>query len=700
MVADYQVASGHLVFIFFHRFHWLIGGLLCLSLLPFHWAQAQYFSRSGGPIADNGQFIEFSLGVSGLPERIDTNFGVSRVCLSIQHGYVSQLQVQLVSPGGVTVNLFHDIGWDGSNFTNTCFEGYDNRLVFNGSAPFTGNFRPMQSLASFNNGQSPNGTWKIRIRDNSTPHAGSLVYWAITFSDAPVRLFPFSSSNLPIAIVDTRNEIIVDEPKIAARFKLIHQSSLGRIKLADTSQYEWIRCGIEQRGSSSAGFPKKSFGVEIQDKTGEDSSVALLDMPPQSDWVLSANFSDKSLLRNAFAYQLSASLGWYAPRTRYVELVLNGEYQGVYLLTEKIKRDANRVDIARLRPTDVSGADVTGGYIIKIDKPTGNDAEGFNSRYPGFNGSVSRPIRFLYDYPNADVLAQPQRDYIKSFVDSFETVLFSERFDTPNSYKKYVNLPSFIDFFIVNEWSKNIDGFRFSTYLTKPKVNRNRGRLIMGPVWDFDLAWRNADYCRAELVPGWTYLVEEVCPSGLTPAWWNKFRTDSEFETALRCRWKQVAEEIWPPSRRAQWIDSVSQLLQEAQVRNFTYWPILGEYVWPNPLPLPTTYAAEVAGFDNWLNQRANWMTSQLASECVNSNNPLKDKVAIKVFPNPANDRVWLEGLPNEQSVNILLIDTFGKKIRLQIDAQHGIDISAYPKGLYHLFVPGCSGLSFHKQQL
>ncbi len=681
----------------------LLGKNLLKILLFFFFLDAQIcsgqnFSRAGGPIADNGNFVDFPLEVSGISQPIDANFGLYRVCLSIDHRHVDQLNVELLSPAGIAVNLFNGIGWDGDNFINTCFSGWNNPLIFNASPPFTGIFRPMQSLGLQNNGQVANGIWKLRIRDARTPTSGTLQFWSISFSSQPATLFPFSSSNMPVVLLDTRSQLIPDEPKIFARMKILNIDASGRAILQDSSQSDWMKGAIEQRGSSSASFPKKSYGFEFQDALGEDTSRAVLGMPPQSDWVLSANYTDKSLMRNVFAYNLSRSFGWYAPRTRYVELMLNGEYQGIYVFTEKIKRDQNRVDIARLRTNDVSGDDVTGGYIIKIDKPTGNDSEGFSSNYAGERGSGGQRIKFLYDYPKASNLVIPQKNYIKAYMDSFENALNTMSFQGQSSYKKYINMPSFIDFFLVNEWSKNIDGFRFSTFITKQKITRDQGKLIMGPVWDFDIAWRNANYCDAQFIPGWTYQVENVCPSGLTPTWWRRFRTDPEFEAALVCRWLHVNNEIWPPLKRAEWVDSVSQLLQEAQVRNFTFWPILGQYVWPNPDPILSTYVAEVAGFQNWLNQRANWMSANLQGICINSIEKSEVESELKVFPNPASELLRVEGFSPMIKNEIKIFDAMGRSVEWRWASEKNIELKHMKSGVYLLYLPGQKAVMFVKQ--
>lgn len=513
------------------------------------------------------------------------------LCFSINHTYLSDLQIHLLGPGGLETVLLEGIGGDGDNFSNTILAGYSHSFIGSGSPPFSGTYRPQQSLGLQNNGQPCNGTWKLKIKDTYPQDKGFLLNWCITFSTDPASVFGFSSSNLPLLIVNTNNQTIQDEPKTPGYIQIIANPGNQRNYLADTAILPRIRMGIELRGSSSQSFPKKSYGLEIRDLAGEDSSIALLGMPAESDWVLSASYSDKSFMRNALAYQMARNLGRYAPRTRYAELIVNNEYQGIYVITEKIKRDANRVNISRLRNTDTAGINLTGGYIIKIDKTTGTDTEGFESSFlPQSNGNGQK-INFLYDYPDAADLHPKQKAYIKSYVDSFETALNSPNFTNPISgYRKFIETGSFLDMFLVNEFSKNVDGYRISTFLTKPKISQGGGKLMAGPVWDYDLAWRNADYCNGESSSGWAYNFPWICPDdGMQPpTWWARFRTDPAFQNELRCRWDFLINQAFSPAKQNQWIDSVANLLQEAQQRNFEYWPILGTYVYGQILhPFP-----------------------------------------------------------------------------------------------------------------
>jgi len=177
------------------------------------------------------------------------------------------------------------------------------------------------------------------------------VCWTVCIygSDAATTSYlPFDSSDLPLLFIDTDGEDIEDEERIRVHLGVIYHADGSRHYVADTfNDYDGI-ISIEHRGNSSLGFPKKSYNFETQFDNGENRNVELLGLPAENDWILYAPYSDKSLMRNYLAFRLGWSLGHYNPRTRFCEVVLNGDYQGVYVLMEKIKIDANRLDISRL----------------------------------------------------------------------------------------------------------------------------------------------------------------------------------------------------------------------------------------------------------------------------------------------------------------------------------------------------------------
>jgi subtilisin-like proprotein convertase family protein len=636
-------------------------------------AYAQTYSGSTGPINDNA-VTDFTLNVTGLtPSTIDTsNFGLETVCINLTHTWDSDLDIRIVAPDGTTAMLLSGIGGSDDNFTNTCLNQYAPNSVAAATAPFTGTFKPMGQMGLVNNGQNGNGTWILRVTDMYAQDAGNMLSWSITFGNNPASAIPFSSSNLPIVVINTNNQNIPDNPKIMADMGIIYNGIGVRNYMTDPHNNYDGKIGIETRGSSSQMFPKKSYGFELWDANGNAIDSSLLGMPKESDWILSANYSDKSLLNNTLVYKLSSEMGWYAARTQHVELVINGEYMGVYVFMEKIKRDNHRVDISKLQVTDITGDQLTGGYIIKVDKVTGSGGGGWTSPFAPDTAPNGQTIFFQYEYPS-DVNIVPQQEaYIQAYVDSFETALAGPNFaDTSVGYAHYINVNSFIDYFLVNEMSRNVDGYRLSTYLYKDRYSKG-GKLVIGPVWDYDLGWGNANYCSGSDTTGWAYDFANVCPGDgwQIPFWWDRLMQDSTFRNKLRCRWEELSQTILSINALHAYCDSMATYLDEGQQRNFTAWPILGTYVWPNPWPYPTTYQGEIDELKNWITARWHWLDANIPGN-LNGCNPSglseQDPSALPVsaYPNPFSGQINLSiYLPRQRDVKIELLNPLGQTVQ------------------------------------
>lgn len=515
----------------------------------------------------------------------------------------------------------------------------------------------------------------------------------LNFSNAQT----LTSSNLPIIVINTSSQTIQDEPKIIASMGIIDNGTGNRNTVTDPFNNYDGKIGIEIRGSSSQMFPKKQYGIELRNDAGEGINWALLGMPAEEDWVLFAPYNDKSLMRDVLAYNIARDLGGYAPRTRFCEVIINDQYQGIYVLIEKIKRDKNRVDISKLDPDEISGDDVTGGYIIKIDKETGSGNGGWSSSYtpPGRNGSQT--IFYQYDYPKATEIPTAQKNYIRNFMAEFEGTLNSSNYNHPDlGYSKYIDVESFIDFFIVNEVSKNVDGYRLSTYLHKDKDSEG-GKLRMGPVWDFNLGFGNADYCTQGNPEGWVTNFNAVCNGDwwLIPFWWNRLMQDGAYRSKLAARWQELREDKLKTENVLAYIDSVYSVLnQEAQQRNFQKWPVLGEYVWPNYY-VGNTYLQEVDWLKFWITNRMNWLDANMPTLITGNDEGIRD-VSVSVFPNPFINEITFSytlSLPGDFSV--VLFDVMGKVVA-SVSENH------VQAGLYKTIIPTdklSSGIYFFKVQ-
>ena len=514
---------------------------------------------------------------------------------------------------------------------------------------------------------------------------------SVLYGPTPTWFVPplnFTSSNLPIVVINTNNQAIPDDPKIMADMGIIWNGTGNRNDMSDPFNHYNGKVGIEVRGSSSQMFPKKSYGLELWDVNGNAIDSGLIGMPPESDWILSASYSDKSLLNNYMTYDLSAMMGWYASRCEFVEVVLNGQYIGVYVLMEKIKRDNNRVDLANLLPTDITGDELTGGYIIKIDKTTGNGGNGWTSMYAPDTSINGQTIFYQYEYPSETDIMPQQQAYIQAYVDSFETALAGTNYLHPTlGYKNFINMNSFIDYLLLNEMSRNVDGYRLSTFLYKDKYS-NGGKLTIGPVWDYDIAWGNADYCGSPSTTGWAYDFALACPGDYwqIPFWWDRFMTDTAFTNQLRCRWEELKVTALSVYYLHNYIDSMGAYLNESQQRNFQQWPTLGQYVWPNPSPIPTTYQGELNELKTFIAARWAWLDANIPGQAncnlTGTSTISENKTKLALYPNPTNGATTLGySCATPENITIIITDLSGRLVHepLSVSCSIGYNAIALP---------------------
>ncbi|MBT8306388.1 MAG: CotH kinase family protein [Maribacter sp.] len=410
---------------------------------------------------------------------------------------------------------------------------------------------------------------------------------------------------LPLFSINTNGSAIVDEPKIVADITILE---------ADIVSFTG-QIGIEIRGASSQMFPKKSYGLETRDENNEDLNVSILDMPEEEDWILYAPYSDKSLIRNILIYDLSRDMNRYASRSSFVELNINDTFQGVYVFMEKLKRDGNRIDINKLKEDENTGEDLTGGYILKIDKTAGsnlgegyNDQNSFTSQYNPPNATIGQEINFLYEEPDAEDITAEQKNYISNYMAEFEDALASDGFTDPIlGYRAYIDVDSFLDFFLLNELSNNVDGYRLSTFMYKDKNDK----LKLGPIWDFNLAFGNADYCSGGETNVWAYKFNERCPEDFwqVPFWWNRLLQDPEFVSQLKDRWNTLRSGVLSNGSIDSKVDDYVATLNKAGSieSNFDTWNVLGVYVWPNKF-IGSSHEDEIGYLKNWTNDRLSWL--------------------------------------------------------------------------------------------
>ncbi|OHB68886.1 MAG: hypothetical protein A2V70_12790, partial [Planctomycetes bacterium RBG_13_63_9] len=458
-------------------------------------------------------------------------------------------------------------------------------------------------------------TTRVRARAVEVERGlGPTISESFIFLDSTVATF---DSNVPLIVLDTFG---AGEPTPSDNTILRPVSAVfidtgvdGRAQM--TGEVDWAgRGGIRVRGETSAGFPKKQYAFEtwtedvsdtstIYSANAPDLAVSILGMPEESDWIIHGPYSDKTLMRNYLSYQWSNEIGLYAVRCQFVEVFLNtnggkinyaSDYVGSFVFMEKIKGDAERVDIEPLMPTQNSEPEITGGYIWKKDKTDQGAVYWYTSRGQFFT------------HVEPDTLTSPQKAYLEGYVNSFEAALYGPNFRDPDvGYRAYIDVDSWIDNWILVELTKNIDGYRLSTYWSKDRG----GKIKMGPIWDYNLSLGNANYLNCWIPQGW---YADLLGEGDYPYWRRLFQ-DPDFQQRLTDRWTELRQDVFTTENLLADVDEATSILNESAERNFEKWQILGIYLWPNPVGYQTrdTFQKEVDWMKDWIVPHVAWMDDQ-----------------------------------------------------------------------------------------
>ena len=412
-----------------------------------------------------------------------------------------------------------------------------------------------------------------------------------------------SGSSLPVIKINTFEKEIPDEPRIKAYMEVSNPYPSGKKKLKKSGIEYSGMINIELRGSTSQSFKKKSYTIETIDSGRNNLNVQLFNLPKENDWVLYGPYIDKTMIRNVLAYDLFGKMGHYSPGTKFCELILNNEYKGIYILTEKIKRDKNRVNISKLTKNDDSGINLTGGYILSIDK----NHKGYSWLSSFSKHRTIGKIYYNCYYPRLEDLNEVQIQYIKSFIFRFEDHLYKNS-DLNLLYDSIIDIHSFIDYFIINELAKNVDAYRLSTYLYKDRTDIDK-RLKMGPVWDFNLSFGLPDYLKGYYLEGWIYQENE----NIIPFWWKNLLDDQTFRKALKKRWFELRDGVLSNHSIMNAIDSVSNETEGVADRNYHKYDILGKETLFCYFT-GVNYVDELNYLKFWLNERLKWMDENITS--------------------------------------------------------------------------------------
>ncbi len=495
----------------------------------------------------------------------------------------------------------------------------------------------------------------------------------------------FTNSNLPIVIINTdvnpntgKPFDIPDNPKVFGTLKIIFRPDGSRNYFTDQNNPDYLnyngRIGIEKRGSSSQQLPKKPYGLTtLREDNVANNNVSILGMPDENDWVLNSLAYDPSLIRNFLSYDLSRSLGNYAARGVYCEVVINGDYKGLYIFMEKLKIDSDRINIVKLSNTDNNEPEVSGGYLTKADKTTGGDPVAWNM--PSNSGSTN----YIHENPSPWEITTLQNNYIKNLFNRLQSVMSVQNSTLANGFPSIIDIPSFIDFMLINEIASNADGYQFSTYFHK---DRN-GKLRAGPVWDFDLTYGN-DLFHWNLNRSHTNVWQFDNGDNTGSKFWKDLFNNATFKCYMTKRWKELNADNGPLNYLviSNRIDQLASRVSEAMVRENNRWGTI-----PN-------YSAEIANMKTWLQTRIAWLNSNLNSYSSCSNPTVPHLVISKINYNPlplqsflSNDLEFIE-ITNNSNQNVDLTGIYFSQLGITYQFPVNSTIGANKK----IFLAGNSG--------
>ncbi len=444
----------------------------------------------------------------------------------------------------------------------------------------------------------------------------------------PAKAQTFTDSNLPIIVITTDIDPstslpyeIVDSERVLGNMKIIKHPDGTRNYLTDSNTPAFLnyngRLSIEIRGSSSQALEKKGYGLTtVLADNVSNNNVSLLGMPSENDWIFNGLAFDPSLIRDYLAYNTARQMGDYATRTQYFELVINGDYKGLYLLQEKIKADSNRVNVLKIATTDTAGENLTGGYITKADKTTGGDPVAWTTI--SYNGSN---VDYIHDLPKPENVTVEQDSYIHNQFTMFQTAITANNSSLSNGYPSLIDIPTFVDFMLSNELAANADGYQLSTYFHK---DRN-GKLRAGPIWDFNLTLGNDlflwGFDRSK-VDTWQFSNGDNEGS----KFWTNLFTNTQFKCYLSHRFHDLIQTGQPMNVTVlnTFIDNTVDTISEAAARENERW---------NTIP---DLLMEVANLKAFLSSRIAWMTTHLGSYSACATVAVPALVITKINYNPA----------------------------------------------------------------
>lgn len=439
-----------------------------------------------------------------------------------------------------------------------------------------------------------------------------------------VRAQILTSSNLPIVVIETDDGVAIpDEPRVLATMKVIWHQDGSRNYLSDVNNPQFLnydgRISIELRGSTSQEFfDKKPYGLTtLQADDVTNNNVSILGMPEENDWILNSLAFDETGLRDVIAYELSERIGQYAPRRVFCEVMVNGDYRGLYVFMEKIKVDKNRVNIEKMDDSCNLPPEVTGGYITKADKP-GNDPVAWQMPEAGSGGWWLTYVDFIHHYPKPEAVTRAQNDYIHNVFLHLSEVAANHDESEATGIPSVIDIPSFVDFMMIAEYSSNVDVYSLSTFFHK---DRN-GKLRAGPVWDYNLAFGHDEFgFNRSLYYVWQFSNE----NNNGPEFWTDLFETDRFRCLLARRWHELTQPGQPLNYEVVCarIDTLDTWISEGVERDNQRWY---QMMWHDD------YLDEMK---SWLQQRTEWLDEHYGSYEACEEEPMPPLVISKIHYHP-----------------------------------------------------------------
>lgn len=426
-----------------------------------------------------------------------------------------------------------------------------------------------------------------------------------------------ATSELPLVVMDAYgggkpNKTTTKDVSFMVMAPQNGTSSLSAVPAVAT------RAGFHLRGQSSASFAKAPYKIELRDNLNKDADYPVLNMPADSDWALLGPFPDKALIRDAFAWDVARAMGLNAPRYSFVEFYLNldqtplaaADYQGVYLLAETIKRGSDRVDVAKLKDTDTAEPAVTGGYIMQFNLMVRDGGVSLTCT----GNPCWRDLQMVY--PKQEDLKPAQRTWITNYIQKFHNALHSGNpSNAQTGYPAYIDVNSFVNRVIHNELAREGDSYMRSTHFHKDRG----GKLVAGPVWDYDLgfnavAMMGMPGMGGSGVQGWQYQMNMGGMPGAGDGasdWWTKLMQDPTFNNAVKARWKTLRAGPLSQANLTSRITTMTRVLANPAKRNFQKWPNLNTaMVGMFQTQVTQTWEQQVTMMRDFVVQRAAWLDS------------------------------------------------------------------------------------------